>query len=289
MRLTLAAAPLVTTWLAAAALAGCGPPSTPTPRASVIGATSVAIDGRITATRTGEAPLGDFVTDTLLDAVHARGEDAMVALLNAGSIRGGPTTRDTVPPPIEAKLGRLYPPGPLTDLDVEGWFPFRDDHVVMTVSAAALKSALERGASQLPADLLNDGGGPLLQIAGGAYTIDCAGAVQAIDPARGVIIREGTRVSRLVVGDHVVFDRDAGLDELAATNVRLVVNSFVADGFDGHLALLGGRDRDTLPYDDFDLAQILVARVSALSPIAPEADGRITILGDCGRPLTIPH
>lgn len=269
-------------------VAGCGPPSTATPPRMVIGSTSVDIDTRMTATRTGEAAVGDFVADTLRDALAARPDPPAVALVNAGAIRGGDTARESIPVDIDAKLGRVYPAGPLTYFDVEGWYPFRDDHVIITVTGDELRSALERGAAQLPPDLMQDGGGPLMQIAGGAYTIDCAGVVQVIDPAHGAILREGTRVVHIEVGGRVIYDVAGGIDELATTDVRLVVNGFAASGFDGHLALTNGRDPDDLPFDDFNVADALVARVTATSPIAPKKEGRITVIGDCGQPLTFP-
>jgi 2',3'-cyclic-nucleotide 2'-phosphodiesterase (5'-nucleotidase family) len=193
-----------------------------------------------------------------------------------------------VPVDVSAKLGRIYPPGPLTDLDLAGWMPFRDGQVVLTVTGAQLKSALERGAAQLPPDLRIDGGGPLLQLSGGRYTIDCAGDVQLLDDGAGVIVREGTRVSRLEAGGVVLFDRDAGIDVLASTTVRLVVNSFVASGGDGHFALTGATDAVPLPYDLFSPIDALVAAVAAGSPIAPATEGRITVIGDCGMPLSLP-
>jgi 5'-nucleotidase / UDP-sugar diphosphatase len=269
-------------------LVACGPPSPPSARGVVIGSTSVDIDTRMTATRIGEAAIGNFLADTLRDAVVAMGEDVAIGLVNAGTIRGGRTTADSVPVDIDAELGRVYPAGDLTDADVLGWDPFRDDHVAMTVTGAELKSALERGAAQLPPDLRNDGGGPLLQLSGGAYTIDCAGTVQIIDPAHHTVVQEGTRITRLEVGGRVLYDRAAGIDELATSEVRIVVNSFVADGFDGHLSLGGGKDVHTIPFDAFNLADAAVARVRASSPIAPRTEGRITVVGDCGQPLTLP-
>ena len=275
--------------LIALALAGCDPPATPTARGTVIGSTSVAIDTRMTTTRTGEAAVGNFLADTLLDAARAMGGPVDVALLNAGAIRGGRIAEDSVPVSIDAKLGRVYPPGDLTDFDVGGWYPFRDNHVVLTVTAAELASALERGAAQLPPDLADDQGGPLLHIGGGAYTIDCAGQVQLIDVASGTIAREGTRIARLEIGGVVLYDRAAGIDLLATTQVRVFVNSFVAKGFDGHLAFLQGVERQLIPYDMFRLADALVARVESSSPIAPVTEGRITVIGDCGQPLTLPQ
>jgi 2',3'-cyclic-nucleotide 2'-phosphodiesterase (5'-nucleotidase family) len=267
---------------------GCGPPSTPARRGVVIGATSVDIDTRLTATRVGEAPIGNFLADTLRDAVTAMGDDVTVALVNAGTIRGGRTTAESVPAGVDAKLGRVYPAGDLTDDDVLGWDPFRDNHVAITVTGAQLKSALERGAAQLPPDLRIDGGGPLLHVSGARYTIDCAGDVQIIDVAQQRVAREGTRVVRLEVDDRLLYDVAGGVDALDGTEVRIAVNTFVADGFDGHLALGAGTDTDLIPFDVFNLADAAVARVRASSPIAPRLEGRITIVGDCGRPLTLP-
>ncbi len=265
--------------------AGCGPPVTPSNRGVVIGATAVDIDTRLTATRIGESAIGDFLTDVLRDAVAALGDPVDVALVNAGTIRGGETSGDTVPVDVDAKVGRLYPAGPLTDVDVLGWDPFRDDHVVETVTGAELKSALERGAAQLPPDLRNDGGGPLLDVSGARYTIDCAGEVQLIDPAANMVIREGTRVTHLEVGGTVLFDAQSGIDVLDQSRVRLVVNGFIARGLDGHVALTIGTDPVDIPYDVFDLAHGAAERVRTDSPIAPVLEGRITVVGDCGRPL----
>jgi 5'-nucleotidase / UDP-sugar diphosphatase len=274
--------------LAAALAAGCEPPEASSQTGTVVGSTAVAIDTRIATVRDGEAAVADFITDTLRAATTAMGYDVEVALINAGAIRGGAVLPNSVPVDVSAKLGRIYPPGPLTDLDLAGWVPFRDDLVVLTVTGAQLKSALERGASQLPPDLRIDGGGPFLQLSGGRYTIDCAGDVQLLDDGAGTIVREGSRISRLEAGGVVLFDRDAGIDVLATTNVRLVVNSFVAGGGDGHFALTGASDAVDLPYDLFSPIDALVAAVAAGSPIAPATDGRITVIGDCGMPLSQP-
>src|SRR5262249_30308964 len=153
------------------------------------------------------AAIGDYVTDVLRAAVDRAGFDVALALTNAGSIRGGRVEPGDVPVTIDAKLGRIYPAGPLTDFEIEGWMPFHDDQLVETVSGTQLKSALERGAAQLPPDLLADGGTAFLQLSGGSYTIDCAGAVQLLD-GDGDLLAEGARISRLEVGGELLFDRD---------------------------------------------------------------------------------
>ncbi|HEY2743552.1 MAG TPA: 5'-nucleotidase [Polyangia bacterium] len=274
--------------LAALALAACQPPGPPSPRATVVGAAAVTLDTRIATVRVGESAMGDFMADALAGAVRSMGFDVPLALINAGAIRGGDIAPGAVPVTIDAKLGRLYPPGALTDVDVAGWFPFRDDTVVLTVTGAALKSALERGAAQLPPDLRADGGGPLLDVSGGRYTIDCSGDTQRIDVAKLTIMRQGTRITRLEVGGALIYDRDAGVDLLADTRVQLAVNDFVGDGLDGHVAFAATAEDARLPFDQLDFRDVLVAAVAASSPIAPATDSRITILGDCGQPLTLP-
>src|SRR5262249_44296617 len=153
----------------------CQPAGPPELRGTVVGATAVDIDTRMATVRVGEAAIGDYVTDVLRAAVDREGFAVALALTNAGSIRGGRVEPGDVPVTIDAKLGRIYPAGPLTDFEIEGWMPFHDDQLVETVSGTQLKSALERGAAQLPPDLLADGGTAFLQLSGGSYTIDCAG------------------------------------------------------------------------------------------------------------------
>jgi hypothetical protein len=78
------------------------------------------------------------------------------------------------------------------------------------------------------------------------------------------------------------------VDQLAATTVRVVINSFEAMAKDGHLAFKNGTDAFTVPYATFNFVSAMQAKVAAASPIAPATDGRITIVGGCGRPLSQP-
>jgi 2',3'-cyclic-nucleotide 2'-phosphodiesterase / 3'-nucleotidase / 5'-nucleotidase len=271
------------------AAGACQPPGPPpSPRGRVIGSTTVAIDTRMTTVRVGESAIGDFMADTLAGALRGMGYTVTVALVNAGGIRGGNIGPGTLPLTIDGKLGKIYPPGALTDDDVRGWFPFRDDTVILTVTGTGLKSALERGAAELPPDLLDDDGGPLLDLSGGSYTIDCSGDVQLLGDGDNVVVRQGTRVTRLEVAGVLLFDRGAGVDRLADTSVRVAVNDFVAEGLDGHVALALPPEDVRIPFSLFDFRDALVAAVAASTPIAPALDGRITIVGSCGAPLTVP-
>jgi len=272
----------------AVALVGCGPAGPKPVAGMVIGSSSVDIDTRITTVWVGEAAVGNFMADVLRQSVATMNGEIAMSFVNAGAIRGGVIKSGAVPVTIDAKLGKIYPAGDLTDADVEGWFPFHDDHEVMTLTGTQLKSVLERSAAQLPPDLKNNAGGPVLQVSGGRYTIDCEGTVQQIDAASQKVTTEGTRVVHIEVGGQVVYDRARGIDQLAATTVTVVVNSFVAAGLDGHLAFTKGTDRQAIPFDTFNFALTLVDAVRASSPIAPSVEGRIDVVGDCGRPLSPP-
>jgi 2',3'-cyclic-nucleotide 2'-phosphodiesterase (5'-nucleotidase family) len=281
---------LVIGFLWGAALVGCGGSSTTgNGGGNVIGMTSVNIDTRTTVTRTGEAAIGDWMADSFKDAITAMGHQVDVAVINAGGIRGGaldPTTNTFLTP--EGKIGKLYPAGPLTDQDVAGWYPFQNDHTVLTITGTQLKSTLERAVSQLPADLLNDKGGPLMQIAGGSYTVDCSGTVQQLDSTGKMIMTEGTRIVKIQVGSQVIYDTAANVDQLASTTLNLAVNSFIAAGNNGSLALTQGTVVAQIPYAQWSFATALQDRVKASTPISPSTSGRITIIGTCNVPVSTP-
>ena len=268
-------------------LAGCGGDGGS--KATVIGSSSVSIDTRMITVRVGEAAIGDWMADALLSDMTDLGKSVQVAFVNSGGIRGGavdPKTFMFLTP--EGKLGKIYPAGPLTDQDVLGWFPFQNDHTIETLTGTDLKSILERSVSSLPPDLQNDKGGWLLQPAGMSYTVDCSGTAQQLSSDGMSVMTEGTRVVKIVLGSNTIYDASANVDQLAQTNVVIVVNSFTAGGNDGHLAFKNGTNAETIPIESYNFGEKLVDRVKTTSPIAPATSGRITIIGNCGQPLTQP-
>jgi 2',3'-cyclic-nucleotide 2'-phosphodiesterase (5'-nucleotidase family) len=255
---------------------------------TVIGMTTVAIDTKMVTTRVGEAAIGDWMMDTLLS--ESKKVDATIdaAVANAGAIRGG-----AVDPMTfmflnnDGKLGKVYPAGNLTDLDVAGWFPFNDDHEVMDINGTELKSVLERSANALPPDLRNDKGGEFLQVAGIKYTIDCSGTTQKLTTDAMAVMTEGTRVTKIEVGGTVIYDEANAVDDLGNAMVRVVMNNFISQGLDGHIGFKTGANKATLARTSFDFVKKMQDKIKA-APIAPAKDGRITIVGDCGQPLTTP-
>jgi hypothetical protein len=274
------------------AMGGCGGDTGNSSAAIVIGSTSVELDTRRDVVRTNESAVADFMMDTLLASMRAEGHAVDVAFTNAGAIRGGTVDENGVPTTDEAKVGKVYPVGSLTDLDVAGWFPLNKDNAIMPLSGTALRSALERGVSLLPPDTRNDKGGPFLQVAGLRYTVDCAGSPQKLDaptdPKLTQIVEEGTRVVKIELDGAagVIYDAANHIDNLANTTVNVVSNTYITQaGNSGQVALWNAPTKTTILSSEFDFVAHLQNAVKTQSPIAPTKDGRITILGTCGMPL----
>jgi 2',3'-cyclic-nucleotide 2'-phosphodiesterase (5'-nucleotidase family) len=273
-------------------MGGCADSTGQSSAAIVIGATSVELDTRRDVVRTSESAVADFMMDTLLATMTAAGHSVDVAFTNAGAIRGGTVDENGVPTTDEAKVGKIYPAGPLTDLDVAGWYPLNKDSVVVALTGTELRSALERGVSLLPPDTRNDKGGPFLQVAGLKYTVDCAGTPQKLDsptdPKLTQIVAEGTRVVKIELDGAagVIYDVANGIDNLASTTVNIATNLYVTQaGNSGQVALWNAPNKTTILSTELDFVEHLQNAVKSQSPIAPHKDGRINIIGTCGMPL----
>src|SRR4051794_21331873 len=119
-------------WVVAVVL-GCGGSSTPAEQGAKIGSTTVSIDTREITTHVGELAAGVLMCEVRQRKPAGMGRAVEVARVNAGSIRGGAFQTGAFASQ-EAKIGKVYPAGDLTDLDVAGWFPFTDDHAIYTLT-----------------------------------------------------------------------------------------------------------------------------------------------------------
>lgn len=253
----------------------------------VIGATSVEIDTRTVTTHTGEAAIGNFIADAYSAYLKSSAIPVDIAFINGGFIRGGPLNEGFEFASDEGRLGRIYPAGNLTDVDVKGWTPFPNRPALTTLTGAQLKSVLERSAAALPPDLRNDQGGWLLHGSGLKVSIDCSGARQQLNTEKTAVDKEGERITKIEVGGTVVYDKAAGVDTLADGTFRVAGSDFVMNGGDGHLAFSAGTEPASLP-EDVTFTKIIVDQVTAQSPITPAKDGRMTIVGGCDKPATLP-
>lgn len=199
-------------------------------RATPVGETQVALNGARADVRTKETNLGNMIADSTL--VKTVGAGSQIAIVNGGGVR-------TSIPAGRVTLGQV--------LEVQ---PFGNTLVVMTVTGAQVKEALENGVSQVETVA-----GRFPQVGGMRFSWD------ATAPA-------GSRVTGIQIADgkggFTAIDPNA--------SYRLVVNNFIATGGDGYSVLQKGTDRIETGFLDSD---VIVEYLQANSPVNPQVEGRI--------------
>lgn len=195
-----------------------------------VGEAAVDLNGARADVRTKETNLGNMIADSTLAKTKATG--AQIAIVNGGGIR-------TSIQAGEVTLGEV--------LEVH---PFGNTLVVMTVTGAQVKEALENGVSQVETVA-----GRFPQVGGMRYSWDPAQA-------------PGSRVTGVQVSDGQ--GGYAALDPNAS--YRLVVNNFIATGGDGYAVLNSGTDVLNTGFLDSD---VLAEYIAANSPVNAQVEGRI--------------
>ncbi|NLB73319.1 MAG: multifunctional 2',3'-cyclic-nucleotide 2'-phosphodiesterase/5'-nucleotidase/3'-nucleotidase [Firmicutes bacterium] len=188
----------------------------------VIGEAAVALDGERANVRTRETNLGNLVADVMREAGAAD-----IALTNGGGIRAS----------VKA--------GPITVGDVFTVLPFDNTLVVMEVTGADIKAALERSVSEYPNQL-----GAFLQVSGLLFEFD---------PAKA----PGERVVSVSVDNKP-------LDEKRVYTVA--TNDFVAAGGDGYDML---KECKVIFSSGEMLRNVFAAYVGRLGKVSPGIEGRI--------------
>ena len=193
----------------------------------VIGRTAVELDSRRSNVRTKETRLGNLIAEAT-----RRGVGADVGLVNGGGIRGD----------------RTYPPGSaLTRRDILRELPFGNVTVLLRLTGAELRAALENGVSQV-----ENLAGRFPQIAGMRFVYDPRA------PA-------GERLVEVEVGG-------APLDPTGTYTVA--ANDYMARGGDGYAALAAGKP--LIDASDATLmATMVMDYIEAEGTVEPEVDGRI--------------
>ena len=193
----------------------------------VIGRTAVDLDTRRLSVRSRETGFGNLVAEAL-----RRGTGADVGLTNGGGIRGD----------------RTYAAGSeLTRRDVFEELPFGNMTVLLELSGADLRAALENGVSQV-----ENMAGRFPQVAGLRLVYD----PQAPPGAR-------------------VVEVEVGGEALDPTRTyRVATNDYMAQGGDGYAALAAGTaiidaSGGTL------MATMVMEHIAAEGTVAPRRDGRI--------------
>lgn len=192
-----------------------------------VGETTVSLDARNSTVRERESNLGNYIADELRSWGKA---DA--ALQNGGGIRGN----------------REYGPGVLTRGDLVSILPFNNTAVVLRITGANLRAALENGVSQA-----GTGAGRFPQISGMTFRFDPAAA-------------PGSRILSVTVGG-------APLDP--ARTYTLATNDFLANGGDGYDAFKTGEVVIGAQAGPL-LTDLLVDAITRERTISPGVDGRIS-------------
>ena len=195
-----------------------------------IGTTETEIDSRRAMVRTRETAIGNLVADAMRLAVGAD-----VALTNGGGIRAD----------------RVYPPGTtLTRRDVLSELPFGNKTVLLELSGAELRTALENGFSGIEKTA-----GRFPQVSG----------IEVVyDPRRPA-------------GNRVIKVRRGGLSLDPNAKYTVATNDFMARGGDGY-RVLASRRRLIDARAGTLMATQVIDYITARRVVAPRVEGRLRTL-----------
>ena len=194
-----------------------------------IGVTETPLDSRRATVRGGEAAMGNLITDALKAAVGAD-----VALTNGGGIRAD----------------KQYQAGQkLTRRDILSEMPFGNTTVLLEVTGAQIKDALENGVSQV-----RELGGRFPQVSGIVAEVDLKEPV-------------GSRVKSVKINGQP-------LDP--AKTYKLATNDFVARGGDGYRAFIGAKSLIDVSASQLMASQV-IDYVAKAGKVAPKVEGRIVL------------
>ena len=195
-----------------------------------IGTTEVPLDSRRTTVRAQESAFANLMADAIREAVGAD-----VALTNGGGIRAD----------------RTYEPGTvLTRRDIQSELPFGNKTILIEVSGADLRAALENGVSEV-----EDGGGRFPHVSGLTFSYDASKPV-------------GERVTGIMIDGTPLDD---------AATFKLATNDFMGAGGDGY-AMFIDKPRIIDANAGALMARQVIDHITAAGSIAPAVEGRITRL-----------
>ena len=192
---------------------------------------AVALDARGETLRRGESNIANFAADAVRAAMGAD-----IALLNAGGFRAD----------------RVLGPGPLTRRDVLSLLPFQNPLLLLSISGAQLREALEYGLDQR---VVHGQSGAMPQV---------SGLRLAYDPG----LPKGRRIVELSVDGRTV---------AADAHYRLATSQYIALGGDGYAMLKGLpvlRPAEGSPVE----TEVLLQAMERAGSFAPQLDGRVRAL-----------
>ncbi|MBN9063664.1 MAG: bifunctional metallophosphatase/5'-nucleotidase [Rhizobiales bacterium 65-9] len=194
-----------------------------------IGTTAVPLDSTTISVRTRETAIGNLFADAIKASTGAD-----VAIVNGGGIRAN----------------KQYPPGQkLSRRDILTELPFGNVTVMVELSGADLKAALENGVS-----LYEQRAGRFAQVSGMTYEFD----------------------PKLPVGQRVTAVTVAGQPLDPAKTYKVAANEFILAGGDGYTSL--GKGKVLIGLTDGKLmANEVMVYVRKLGEVTSKVEGRIAI------------
>lgn len=193
-----------------------------------VGKVSVLLDSQRASVRTAETNMGNLIADAMRAGVKAD-----IAITNGGGIRGD----------------RTYDAGTvLTRKDVLTELPFGNVTVLLEMTGADVKAALENGVSQI-----EEKAGRFPQVSGLTFTYNSKADV-------------GARIDAVKIGGKP-------LDPKAV--YKVATNDYMAGGGDGYDAMKKGKtliDASGATY----MATMVMDYIAANAPVSPKVEGRIT-------------
>ncbi|MEA1921427.1 MAG: bifunctional UDP-sugar hydrolase/5'-nucleotidase [Pseudomonadota bacterium] len=229
-----------------------------------IGETLVALDSRKVVIRQSESNLGNLITDAVAAWFSDDETDPSLVMISSGSIRGD----------------RLYPAGKLSHKDVLSMLPFANTIMRVEMTGSQLLAVLEAGASALLVD--GDACPGAERVASGGFLQLSSAFKVVIDPAQAPFCARynGRDLEEIINPGNRIVEVEIFLDGfwqtlLPEANYTVYVNSWLAEGGDGHYVFTGLEKDDSTVL----VADILARYIKLNSPVDPVVEGRIQIDG----------
>jgi len=220
------------------------------PPTRAITITDTVIDCRSATLRSREAPIGNFIADSL--RAHFNTD---VALYNGGGVRGD----------------YMLPAGPITNMDVETMLPFGNKAVVASISGALLRQILEHSVAYLPQPW-----GGFLQISGLRMRVDPYARPHSLPHENPGYPLAASSEKRILTVD--IRGTDGVYHPLVPGRFyRIVTNSFLAEGGNGYYQF---REARVEPPSRLLISDIILRRLAMQPSHAFETDSRINIQAD---------
>lgn len=222
---------------------------------AALGQITVDLDASKSTVRTGEALIGNMITDAFKAYALSKEKKIDFAIINGGDIRFD----------AEKRSNGIYPSGFFTTGIIDEILPFGNVLVIVKVKGLELKKIFERSVALLP-----QSSGPFLQISKELkIEVDLSKQSQVIDETvePAVIVTEGERVTSIKI-NNVEYDPMADYN-LAAPN-------FIAEGNDGYTTFndISFNKKEFL---EDNVTNAVNEYIILNSPVTPALEGRITI------------